>query len=389
MTHVQPQPLDQARDLARRFAQEEIAPVSEYWDQMGEPREFPRELYRRMGELGLIGYSSPTDFGGGGHPQADFVAIIEELAYVDVAFAVMCGIPRLFAIPVLAYGSDALKEKYVGPCLRAETIGVFALSEPGAGSDAANLQTIARERGDHYLVSGEKTFITHGDAADVALVFGKIEGADRVSAFVVDADQPGWQPSILQRKMGIRATTTARILLDEVRVPRENLVGEAGQGFRYAMATLDCARVSVAAQAMGLTWRALDEACAYALRREAFGKPLAARQAIQWMIADMATRLEAARLLTARAARKQESGEPFAVEASMAKLSASETARFAVDRAMQIYGGYGYIGEYSVIEKLYRDQRFLEIGEGTSEVQRLIISRNVLEAARRRGSRSR
>ena len=236
----------------------------------------------------------------------------------------------------------------------------------------------AVDKGDHYLVSGEKIFIMHGDVAEIGVLFCKIEGKPKMSAMIVETNQPGWQKRTLKNKMGMRAATTGGIVIKDVKVPKANLVGEEGKGFRYAMTTLDSARVGVAAQGVGLAQRALDESVKYANKRIAFGQPIAKLQAIQWMIADMATRIEAARCLTYKAAQMQDRGEKYGLEASMAKLYASEIANFCVDRAMQIHGGYGYIGEFSPIEKLYRDQRVLEIYEGTSEVQRLVIAGNVL-----------
>jgi len=246
------------------------------------------------------------------------------------------------------------------------------LTEPNAGSDAGNQQTTAKLEGDSYVLNGEKIFITSGNVADITVIIAKTE--DKVSAFLVEGKTPGLTSEVLKWKMGLRASTTARLKLNNVKIPKENLLGETGKGFRIALVTLDGARIGVAAQALGIAQRAFDESIKYSKTRVQFGAPIAKLQAIQWMIADMSTRLEAARMLTYKAAMMDDKGEKISREAAQAKLYASEASNFIVDRAMQIHGGYGYIGEFSEIEKLYRDQRITEIYEGTSEVQRLVIS---------------
>ncbi|MEW6411292.1 MAG: acyl-CoA dehydrogenase family protein [Candidatus Zixiibacteriota bacterium] len=372
--------LEEIRAQVREWAIRELTPVSDRWDREVEPK-FPGELYCRMGELGFIGFNSPVEYGGQGKSNTEFAAVIEELGYHDVAFAVMCGIGRLFTYPLLRWGADHLKTRYVADCVSGRRVCAFALSEPGAGSDAAGLQTVARTDGDEFVIYGEKTLVTSGDAAEVVLLFCRVEGYRKISAFVVDTGQPGWKARALERKLGIRASTTAHLTLDGVRTPAVNLVGNFDDGFKIAMATLDGARISVAAQGVGVARRALDESVRYAKKRHAFGAPIAKLQAIQWMIADMATRLEAARLLTYRAAHLQDRGESVSLAAAQAKLFAAETANFCVDRAVQIHGGYGFIGEFSPVEKLYRDQRFLQIGEGTSEIQRMVIARTILDGS--------
>ncbi|HUV31898.1 MAG TPA: acyl-CoA dehydrogenase family protein [Acidobacteriota bacterium] len=366
------------RDEVAAFAKKEIYPVSEKWDRMGEPREFPRELYRKIGQAGFIGYCMPKEYGGQGKSHIEYITLVEELCYHDAAVGLLCAVGELATYPILYFGNEAQKKKYVPDCASGKRIPAFVLTEPNAGSDAANQSTIAVESGSDYVINGEKIFIMHGDVADVGVVFCKIEGQPKLSAIIVETDQPGWQGRTLKHKLGMRAATTGGIILKDVKAPKENLLGEIGKSFRYAMTTLDSARIGVAAQGVGISQRALDESVAYAKKRQAFGQPIAKLQAIQWMIADMATRLEAARGLAYKAAQMQDRGEKFSLEASMAKLFCSETARFCVDRAMQIHAGYGYIGEFSPIEKLYRDQRVLEIYEGTSEVQRLVIAGNII-----------
>jgi butyryl-CoA dehydrogenase len=368
------------RDEVKVFAEKYMYPMSEELDRMPEPRKFPTELYKEIGKAGFIGYVMPTELGGKGKSNLEYITLVEELCYHDPAIGLLCAVAELATHPIVHYASDELKKKFVPDCASGKRIPAFVLTEPDAGSDAANQKTVAVDKGDHYLVNGEKIFIMHGDVAEIGVLFCRVEGAPKMSAFIVETNQPGWKARTLKHKMGMRAATTGGIHLTDVRVEKKNLVGEIGKGFRYAMGTLDGARIGVAAQGVGIAQRALDEACSYAKKRQAFGAPIAKLQAIQWMIADMSTKLEAARCLTYKAAQMQDRGEKYSLEASHAKLFASEIARFCVDRAMQIHGGYGFIGEFSPIEKLYRDQRVLEIYEGTSEVQRLVIAANVLGA---------
>jgi butyryl-CoA dehydrogenase len=366
------------RDEVRVFAEKEMYPVSEHWDRMPEPRSFPHDVYKKLGQAGFIGYVMPKELGGQGKSHLEYITLVEELCYHDAAIGLLCAVGELAIYPIINFANEELRKKYVPDCASGRKVVAFVLTEPNAGSDAANQSTVAVDKGDHYLVNGEKIFIMHGDVAEIGVLFCKIEGKPKMSAMIVETNQPGWQKRILKNKMGMRAATTGGIIIKDVKVPKANLVGEEGKGFRYAMTTLDSARVGVAAQGVGIAQRALDESVKYANKRIAFGQPIAKLQAIQWMIADMATRIEAARCLTYKAAQMQDRGEKYGLEASMAKLYASEIANFCVDRAMQIHGGYGYIGEFSPIEKLYRDQRVLEIYEGTSEVQRLVIAGSVL-----------
>jgi butyryl-CoA dehydrogenase len=366
------------RDDVKVFAEKHMYPISAEWDQKPEPRPFPRDLYQKFGAAGFIGYNTPTEYGGKGKSNLEYITLIEELCYHDPGFGLLNAVGELAAYPIVHFANDEQKKKYLPDCVAGKKVCAFVLTEPNAGSDAANVQTTAVDKGDHYLVNGEKIFIMHGDVAEIAVLFCKIEDKPKMSALIVETDQPGWVKRTLKNKMGMRAATTGGIMIKDVKVPKENLLGEFGKGFRYAMMTLDGARIGVAAQGVGIAQRALDESVAYSKKRIAFGAPIAKLQAIQWMIADMSTRLEAARMLCYKAAILQDAGEKFSLEAAHAKLFCSEAAGFCVDRAMQIHGGYGYIGEFSPIEKLYRDQRVLEIYEGTSEVQRLVIAGNVI-----------
>ncbi len=365
------------RDMMRAFGPK-IEMLGREWDR--KPDGFAHDMYKLIADQGLAGYVMPKEYGGGGHNGLEYATMIEELAYIDPPSSLLAAVGQLACDPIIRMGSPEQKKKYIPDAAVGKTIPAFALTEPNAGSDAANQNTTATIDGDHYVINGEKIFIMHGDVCSFAVTFCKILDGDagKVSAIIVPGDAPGLRKECLKFKMGMKYATTGRLWYNNVRVPKANLLGEAGKGFRYAMATLDGARIGIAAQSTGIAQRALDEAIKYAKQRIAFGAPIAKLQAIQWMIADMGTQTEAARLLTYKAAQLQDKGEKFGLEAAQAKLFASEAANFCVQKTMQIHGGYGYIGEFSVIEKLYRDQRVCEIYEGTSEVQRLVIAGNLL-----------
>jgi len=373
------------RDRVAKFAKEHIIPISKELDHRDDPDRFAFDIFRKLGKEGFIGFNMPKEYGGSGVSSIEYTTLVEELCYYDPAVCLLDAVAELATYPIYHFGNDEQKKKYVPKCASGEWISSFALTEPEAGSDAVNQRTTAVLDGDEYVINGEKIFIMHGDVADIIVLFLKIEGGPeekasrKISAIIVEAKKdgklvPGLKVATLKKKMGMRAATTGRMWFDNLRVPKENLLGEVGKGFKIAMNTLDGARVGVAAQGLGLAQRALDESIDYAKKRVCFGSPIGKFQAIQWMIADMATQVEAARMLTYKAAQLQDRGEKFTIEASQAKLHCSETAKFCVDRAMQIHAGYGYIGEFSMIEKLYRDQRIMEIYEGTSEVQRLVIA---------------
>jgi len=369
----------QVRDMVKEFGETEIAPIAQGLDR--KPPEFPMDLYKKMAAKGFMAFPVAEQYGGLGRSKIDYATLIEEVAWFDASASIIMAVSNLAAYPIEKFGTEDQKRKYLPKMCSGEWIGAFALTEPDAGSDAGNQKTTAVEQGDDYIINGEKIFISSGNVADVTVVTGKIprEGEkDLVSAFIVEGKPDGFSSEILKYKMGLRASTTARLKLENVKIPKSNILSEPGKGFRIALTTLDSARTGVASQAVGIAQRALDESVKYAKSRKQFGAPIAKLQAIQWMIADMSTRLEAARLLTYKAAMMEDRGERFSKEASQAKLFASEASRFCVDRAMQIHGGYGYIGEFSDIEKLYRDQRITEIYEGTSEVQRLVIAASYL-----------
>ncbi len=371
------------RSRVAEFAEKEIKPIFIELDRRPEPQVLPKEYYRKLAKAGFIGYSMPKQYGGGGCTALEYATMIEELAYWDAPTSLLTAVPQLAVYPIIAYGNEEQKKKYLPKSASGDWLPAFALTEENAGSDAANQSTTAMESGDQFVINGKKHFIMHGDYCDFCVLFCRMgvpeEGKrPRISTIIVESSTPGFKGETLLYKMGMRAATTGRIYLKDVKVPKTNLLGEDGSGFKYAMATLDGARVGVAAQGVGLAQRALDESIKYANNRIAFGAPISKLQAIQWMIADMATQVEAARGLTYKAAQMQDRGERFSTQASQAKLFAAEASRFCVDRAMQIHGGYGYIGEFSIIEKLYRDQRVIEIYEGTSEVQRLVIAGSYL-----------
>ncbi len=378
------------RDHTAEFAKIHIEPVSKELDHRDDPDRFAFDTYRQLGKEGYIGFNMPTEYGGGGRSNLHYITLLEELCYYDPAICLLSAVAELATYPIIHFGNDGQKKKYIPECASGEWIPAFVLTEPHAGSDAANQLTEATPDGDDFVISGEKIFIMHGDVADIFVLFLKIKGDDadvkptrKVSAVIVEARKDGKlvdgiKVATLKKKMGMRAATTARIWFDKLRIPKANILGQEGKGFKIAMNTLDGARIGVAAQGVGIAQRALDESIEYAKKRVCFGSPIGKFQAIQWKIADMSTRLEAARMLTYKAAQMQDKGEKFSIEAAQAKLYATEIANFCVNEAMQIHSGYGYIGEFSIIEKLYRDQRVTEIYEGTSEVQRLVIAGSLL-----------
>jgi len=371
---------NQIRRQVKEFAEKEILPVCQELDRRDE--SFPFEYYRKLAAAGFAGYSMPKEYGGGGYSNLEFITVIEELTYYDAPTGLMAAIPELATYPIFAFGNEEQKKKYVPGCASGEIIPSFVLTERNAGSDAANQQTLAIIEGDHFVINGEKIFIMHGDVCDLAVLFCRIGARDdkrpRVSSIIVETDTPGWSARTLKHKMGMRLATTGIINLENVKVPLENQLGDTGKGFRIAMNTLDGARIGVGAQAVGISRRAIDESVKFCKERAAAGASKAKLQEIQCTIADMATRTEAARLITYKAASRQDAGEPYTVEAAQAKMFATEVANFCVDAAMQIHSGYGSIGEFSVVEQLYRDQRITEIYEGTNEVQRLVIANSYL-----------
>ncbi len=366
------------RKMVRDFAQKEVAPIAAEIDDKGI---VPFENIKKMGQLGLLGLTVPEKYDGGGADAISYVIAIEELAKACASTAIVMAVQNsLVCAGLEKFGTEEQKEKYLRPLARGEKIGAFALTEPGAGCDSAAQLTTAVRSGDGYVINGTKHFITNGSFADIVILFAMTDKAQKhrgISGFIVEKGTPGFTVGKEEHKMGIRGSNTCELVFTEVHVPATARGGEEGQGFKIAMTVLDAGRIGVAAQAVGIAQAAYEAAVKYSKERVQFGQPISQFQAIQWMLADMATRIEAARLLTYNAALAKMSGQPYSKEASMAKLFASETAVWVADRAVQIHGGYGYMKEYSV-ERNYRDAKITEIYEGTSEVQRMVIARAVL-----------
>src|SRR5262245_29818305 len=335
----------------------------------------------RLGEMGLLGVVFPPEYGGSGLTYPDFALIIEELARVDAAVALSVAAHNsLCSNHIFLAGSEEQKQRYLVPLAKGEKIGAWSLTEPTAGSDAAGTRTTAIRSGDDYVLNGSKTFATHGSVADVAVVFAVTDrGRDKhgISAFILERGMPGWRPGRKEDKMGCRASDTSEIIMENCRVPRSQLLGREGEGFVDALRILDGGRIGIGALAVGIAQGALEAATVYAGRREQFGRPIGQFQAVQWMLADSAVEIEAARLLVLRAATLKQAGEDVNMASAMGKLYASETAVRVTDRAVQIHGGYGYVKDYAV-ERAYRDAKLTTIGEGTSEIQRLVIARQLI-----------
>jgi alkylation response protein AidB-like acyl-CoA dehydrogenase len=368
--------------LAREFAEAEIVPNAAAWDR---EHRFPRELFTKLGELGLMGVCVPEEHGGAGADFLSYVLVLEELSRADAGVGVTVAVHTSAAtLPILAFGTDEQRSRFVPPLARGEAIGAFALTEPDSGSDASSLRTAAEPDGDGWRITGSKQWCTNGSHAGVFLLFARtdagVEGARGVSAFLLDRDHV--EVTREEEKLGLNSSSTADLRLDGVRVGRDRLLHEENRGFAVAMATLDGGRIGIAAQAVGIARAAYETARDYALERRQFGKRIAEFQAIQFKLADMATEIDAARLLTHRAAWLKQQGLPHKEEGAKAKLFASETARRQTAEAIQILGGYGYTKEFPV-ERYYRDAKITEIYEGTNEVQRLVIARSILALAER------
>ncbi len=363
------------QQTAREFAENEVAKDAAERDQK---EEFPAAHVKKMGELGFMGMMVSPEYGGGGMDTISYTIVVEELSRIDASVGVVCSVNNsLVCYGLEAFGSEEIKQKYLMPLAIGEKLGAFCLSEPGSGSDASSMKTTAELRGDHYVLNGTKNWITNGKNADYYLITAHTDptaGNRGISVFVVEKTFPGFTVGQKERKLGIRSSDTVSVTLDECRVSQENLLGEERQGFKIAMKTLDGGRIGISAQAIGIAQGSLDAALQYARERKQFGKPLADFQAIQFKFADMATRINAARLLMYQAAWKKDHKMSYSIEAAMAKVAASETAVFASTEAVQIHGGNGYTKDYPV-ERFMRDSKITEIYEGTSEIQRLVIGR--------------
>lgn len=370
------------QQMVREFAQNEIRPQVK---ELEENHLFPKELLNKLSSLGILGMTVPVEFEGTKTDTLSVALALEEIGRVSPALAVIISVHcSLFCHSILTFGSDEQKKEYLPRAAKGEILGAFSLSEPDAGSDVTNLKTKAVKQGDSYLINGTKAWVTTGNDADAFILFARTEvepSVNKLNAFIIEKSFPGVRVSKIEDKMGLHSSVTSDIVLEDCRVPTENLLGQEGKGASMALHCLDVSRIGVAAQSVGLAAQALDEAVHYAQQREAFGKTISEFQAVQFMIADMSTLVEAARLLTYKAADLSDRGKSFGKESAMAKLFASEAANKIVYQALQIHGGYGYSKEF-FIEQLYRDARVLSIYEGTSEIQRLVISRCLLREDR-------
>ncbi|MEL7610467.1 MAG: acyl-CoA dehydrogenase [Bacillota bacterium] len=362
------------RDVVRRFAENEVKPLAADVD---EQERFPRETVQKMARLELMGLPYPVEYGGAGGDYVSYAIAVEELSRVCATTGVILSTHiSLGCAPIYEFGSDEQKKKYLEPMLRGELLGAFGLTEPNAGTDSAAQQTTAVPDGDGYIVNGSKVFITNGGEADVYILFAmtdKALGNKGISAFIVEKDFPGFLIGKKENKLGIRGSSTRELIFEDMRVPKENLLGLHNKGFTIAMQTLDGGRIGIGAQALGIAEGAMHETLRYMKERVQFGKPIGTFQGLQWMVADMHTRIEAARLLVYQAAAMKERGEKITQAAAMAKLFASETAMDVTTKCVQLHGGYGYTRDYP-LERMMRDAKITEIYEGTSQVQRMVIA---------------
>jgi butyryl-CoA dehydrogenase len=362
------------RDTAREFAEKTIKPRAADID---KNHEFPADIVKQLGEMGFMGVAFPEEYGGAEMDNVTYVLVLEEVSRACASCGVIVSVNNSLACdPVYIFGTDGQKERFLKPMASGEKLGALTMTEPGAGSDPGSIKTTMEDKGDHWLVNGTKNFCTNGAEADILIFLGvtdKEKGNKGQTTLIVEKDTPGFSIGKLEDKLGICGSSTAELVFEDCRIPKENTLGEVNGGFKVCMVTLDGGRIGIASQALGIAKASLDEAIAYSKERIQFGKPIAANQAIQWMIADMTTEYEAARLLTLYAAWMKDKGMRFTREAAMAKLKASEVASFCADKALQIHGGYGYTKDYAA-ERHYRDARITEIYEGTSEIMRMVVS---------------
>ena len=367
------------RQTARDFAENVLAKTAFERDKSGT---FPEAEIKELGELGFMGIFTPEEYGGAGMDSISYIIALEEISRVDASVGVILSVTNSLACyPIFKFGAESQKEKYLKPLASGKYLGGYCLTEPDSGSDAVKMSTTAVLDGDHYVLNGTKNFITSGLTADlfiISTVTDKSQGSHGTTTFIVERDTPGIIYGVKENKMGIRSSDTATLTLEDCRVPVENRLGAEGEGFAVAMTALDSGRLGIAAQALGIAQAALEESVKYAKERHQFGRPISSFQAIQFKIADMESRIQAARLLTYKAAYMKDQGVRNTKEAATAKLFASETATWVADQAVQIHGGYGYTKEY-LVERLFRDSRVTEIYEGTSEIQRLVIGNWVLK----------
>lgn len=370
---------EMVRKLMREFSENEVKPIAAEID---ETERFPRETVKKMAQYDMMGIPFPKEYGGAGGDTLSYIIAVEELSRVCGATGVILSAhTSLGAHPIYQYGTEEQKIKYLKPLAEGKHLGAFALTEPNAGTDAASQQTTAVLEGDYYVINGTKVFITNGGEADIYIIFAmtdKSKGTRGISAFIIEKDTLGFSIGKIESKMGIKASNTSELIFENCKIPKENLLGQLGKGFGIAMQTLDGGRIGIAAQALGIAQGALDETVKYMKERKQFGKSLSSFQGLQWMVADMATKVQAARFLVYNAAFKKDMKLSFSTEAAMAKLFAAETAMEVTTNAVQIHGGYGYIRDYP-IERMMRDAKITEIYEGTSQVQKMVIAANLLK----------
>jgi len=366
------------RDTTRGYAEKELKPVASRLDHDGV---YPQAQLEKLGAMGLMGVFVPEQLGGSGLDRVAYVAALEEISKVWASLGVIMSVNNsLVCGPLVRFGTEAQKKRYLPRVASGEWLGCYALTEPSAGSDAGSIQTQANRAGEDYVLNGSKVFTTNGSRANLAIVYAVTDpssGKNGISAFLVERQTSGYVVDKIEDKLGLNSSETAALRFENCRVPRENLLGHEGEGLRIALETLDGGRIGIAAQALGIAQACLEESLSYSQERKQFGEPIANFQAIQWMLADMATEIDAARLLTYRAASLQQQGKNVTREAAMAKLFASESSNRAAYKAVQIFGGYGYIKDFPV-ERFFRDARVTTLYEGTSEIQRLIIARQLL-----------
>ncbi len=366
------------RLMAGDFAKKELEPMAAEWDKQGV---FPMKAVKKMGELGLLGMMVPQSLGGSGAGTVAYSLALQEIAYACASTAVTMSVANLSSEPLLKFGNKEQKEKWLTGLAEGSLLGAFALTEPGAGSDPGSMTTTAILKKDKYIINGTKVFITHGQYADIINLIartGQEKGTKGLSAFIIEKGTPGFSIGSKEEKLGLRASNTVELVFEDCEIPARNLLGNPGEGFKVAMLALDSGRIGIASQAVGIARACLDEAVSYTKQRRQFGKPISSFEAIRFMIADAATKIEAASWLTLAAADRKDRGLKFTREASMAKLFASETANASAYMALQVHGGYGYTKEYKV-ERLFRDARATTIYEGTSEIQRIVIAREVIK----------
>ena len=370
---------EMVRNVMREFAENEVKPIAAEIDETGR---FPKKTVEKMAKYNMLGIPFPVEYGGAGGDEVAYAIAVEELSKFCGTTGVICSAhTSLGCWPIYRYGTEEQKQKYLIPLAKGEKLGAFGLTEPNAGTDAAGQQTVAILDGDKYILNGTKIFITNGGEADVYIIFAmtdRTKGTRGISAFIVEKDFPGFSIGKLEDKMGIRGSSTTELIFRDCIVPKENLLGNIGEGFKIAMSTLDGGRIGIAAQALGISEGALEETIKYIKEREQFGRPLSKFQGLQWMIADMGTEIEAAKLLVYKAAYNKANGLPYNKEAAMAKLFAANTAMSVTTKCVQLHGGYGYTKDYPV-ERMMRDAKITEIYEGTSQVQQMVIAANLLK----------